>query len=71
MGLLQEYLQDPTTISKDLSKIQVSSLKDPYREIAFLFTRVIGRDFIATIPRLALNILHFTVHENAIFEWEK
>jgi hypothetical protein len=28
--LLQEYLQDPTTIPQDLSKIQVSSLKDPY-----------------------------------------
>jgi hypothetical protein len=24
-----------------------------------------------TIPRLALYILHFIVHENAIFDWEK
>jgi hypothetical protein len=31
MDLLQEYLQDPTAMSKDLSIIQVSSLKDPYQ----------------------------------------
>jgi hypothetical protein len=37
--LLQEYLQDPAKIPQDLSKIQVISLKDPYREITWLFTR--------------------------------
>jgi hypothetical protein len=59
--LLQEYLQDPTTIPQDLSRIQVSSLKDPYREIAWIFTRITGQDSTTTIPRLALYILHFTV----------
>jgi hypothetical protein len=29
--LLQEYLQDPASMSEDLSRIQVSSLKDPYK----------------------------------------
>jgi hypothetical protein len=69
--LLQEYLQDPATMPQDLSRIQVSSLKDPYREIAWIFTRITGQDSTTTIPRLALYILHFTVHENAIFDWEK
>jgi hypothetical protein len=69
--LLQEYIQDTTTISKDLSRIQVISLKYPYREIAWLFTRVTGQDSIITIPRLALYILYFTVDEDAIFYWEK
>jgi hypothetical protein len=31
--LLQEYLQDPTTMPQYLSKIQVSSLKYLYREL--------------------------------------
>ena len=56
--LLQEYLQDPTTMSEDLSRIQVSSLNDHYREIAWLFTRVTGQDSIATILQLALYILY-------------
>jgi hypothetical protein len=29
--LLKEYLQDIASMSKDLSRIQVSSLKDPYK----------------------------------------
>jgi hypothetical protein len=29
--LLQEYLQDPTTMSEDLSRIQVSYLNEPYQ----------------------------------------
>jgi hypothetical protein len=29
--LLQEYLHDPTSILEDISKIQVSSLKHPYK----------------------------------------
>jgi hypothetical protein len=69
--LLQEYLQDPTTISEDLFRIQVSSLKHPYRGINWLFTRVTGHDYMTTIPQLALYILYFTVPENDVFNWEK
>jgi hypothetical protein len=56
---------------KDLSRIQVSSLKDPYQEIAWLFTRVTGQDSTKTIPWLALYILYFVVHEDVIFDWKK
>jgi hypothetical protein len=49
----------------------VSSLKHPYREIAWIFTRIIGQDSTVTIPRLALYILHFIVHEDVFFDWEK
>jgi len=68
--LLQEYIQDPTMISEDLSRIQVSSLKDAYRETAWLFTRVTSHDS-TTIPRLALYILYFTIHEDVVFYWAK
>jgi len=54
-----------------LSRIQVSYLKHPYREIAWLYTRITSQDSTMTIPRLALYILHFTVHENFVFDGEK
>jgi hypothetical protein len=63
LELLQEYLEDPTMMPEDLSNIQVSLLKNPYREITWIFTRVVGQESTTTIPRLALYILHFTVHE--------
>jgi hypothetical protein len=56
---------------EDLSNIQVSSLKNPYKEIAWLFTRVTGQESTTTIPRLSLYILYFTVHEKEIFDWVK
>jgi len=33
LELLQEYLHDPMTMIEDISRIQVSSLKNPYKEI--------------------------------------
>jgi hypothetical protein len=38
LELLQEYFHDPTTMPEDISRIQVSYLKDPYKEIAWLFS---------------------------------
>jgi hypothetical protein len=70
LELLQEYLEDPTTMPQDISNIQVSSLKNPYREIAWIFSRVSGQYSTTTIPRLALYILHFIGHEQVIFDWE-
>jgi hypothetical protein len=35
------------------------------------FSRVTGQESTTTIPRLALYILYFTVHEQAIFDWAK
>jgi hypothetical protein len=56
---------------EDLSNIQVSLLKTPYQEIAWFFARVTGQDSTTTIHWLALYILHFTVHEQEIFDWAK
>jgi hypothetical protein len=50
LELIQEYLHDPATMPEDISRIQVISLKDPYKEIAWLFTRFVGQDSIETIP---------------------
>ena len=71
LELLQEYLEDSATILEDISKSQVSLLKNPYREIACIFTRVTGQESTSTIPRLSLYILYFTIHEQAFFDWVK
>jgi hypothetical protein len=44
LELLQEYLEDPSTMPEDISRIQVSSLKNPYREVAWIFTRITGQE---------------------------
>jgi len=41
--LLQEYLED-------LSNIQVCSLKNPYQEMTWIFSRITGQEYMATIP---------------------
>jgi hypothetical protein len=71
LKLLQEYLEDPLALPKDISKIQVSSLKNIYCKVAWIFTRIIGQDSMETVPRLSLYILYFTVHEQAVFYWGK
>jgi hypothetical protein len=68
LELLREHFEDTTTMLKDLSNIQVSSFKNPYKEIAWLFIRVTYQESTTTIPRY---ILYFTVHEKAIFDWAK
>jgi hypothetical protein len=58
LELFQEYVEDPAMMPENLSNIQVTSLKNLYREIAWIFARVTGQDSIETIPRLDLYILH-------------
>jgi hypothetical protein len=60
LDLIEEY--------QYISRIQVISLKDPYNEILWLFTRISRKDYTEAIPRLKLYILHFVGNENAIFD---
>jgi hypothetical protein len=46
-------------------------LKNTYREVTWIFTRITGQDSTETIPWLALYILYFTVHEQTNFDWGK
>jgi hypothetical protein len=71
LDLLPEYLENPASVPTDITRIQVESLKNPYREIAWLFTRVTGQENIASISQMILYILYFTVQEHAIFYWGK
>jgi len=55
--LLHEYIEGLIIILEDLSSIQVGSLKNLYREMAWLFARVTIQESTVTVPELALYIL--------------
>jgi hypothetical protein len=71
LDLLPEFLENPTVIPEDITRLQVSSFKNPFREIAWLFTRITGQETTTNISRMILYILYFTVKEHAIFDWGK
>jgi hypothetical protein len=71
LDLFLEFLENPTIVPEDITKIQVDSFKKPFRKIAWLFTRLTGQESITTISRMILYILYFTVKEKAIFDWGK
>ena len=49
--------------------MQVSSFRNPFCEIVWLFTRIMGQESTAIVSCMALYILYFTVNEQAIFYW--
>jgi hypothetical protein len=61
LDLLPEYLENPVTIPIDIMRLQVISFKNPFREIAWIFTRITGQETTTTISRMILYILYFTV----------
>jgi hypothetical protein len=71
LDLLPEFLENPMTVPKDITKLQVGSFKNPFKEIAWLFTRIIGKETTTSISSMILYILYFTVKEHAIFDWGK
>jgi hypothetical protein len=64
LDILAEFLEDPTTVPEDITKLQVSSFRNPFREIAWLFTRVTGHTSMTIISHIIIYILYFTVKDN-------
>jgi hypothetical protein len=71
LDLLPEYLENLASVLADIAIIHLDSFKNPYQEIAWLFTRLTGQENTASISRMILYILYFTVQEEAIFDWGK
>jgi hypothetical protein len=71
LDLLPFFLENPNLVPEDITSMQVSSFRNPLREIASLFTRITGQESTAIVSRMALCILYFTVNEQAIFYWGK
>jgi hypothetical protein len=69
--LLQEYLEDSAMMLENLSIIQVNLLNDPYREMEWFFSTVVGQESTTTIPHLSLYIPYLSIDEKLIFDWVK
>jgi hypothetical protein len=54
--LLSKFLENPTTMPKDMTKLQVSAFKNHFQKIAWLFTRIMGQKSRTNISRMILYI---------------
>jgi hypothetical protein len=71
LDLLLEFLENPVVIPGDMTRLQVSAFKNPFREIAWIFMRIAGQESTTSISWMILYILYFMVKEQAIFNWGK
>jgi hypothetical protein len=63
LDLLPKFLENPAAIPEDITRLQVILFKNPFQEIAWLFTRIMGQENTASISRMILYILYFTIKE--------
>jgi hypothetical protein len=61
-------LVDPIA-NTNACNIEVSSLKYPYKEFLWLFSRIIGLESTAFVSKNVVYILHFFVHEDILIDW--
>ena len=54
LDLVPEFLEDSTTVLEDITKLQVSTFRNSFREIAWLFTRITGQESTTTVSQMAL-----------------
>jgi hypothetical protein len=71
LDLLPHLLEEPILVLEDITSLQVSSFRNPFREIAWLFTRITQQESKTIVSQMALYILYFIVKEQAIFDWGK
>jgi hypothetical protein len=63
LDLLPKFLENLTAIPEDITRLQVSLFTNPFREITWLFTRIMCQENTASISRMILYILYFTVKQ--------
>ena len=63
LDLLPEFLEDPMAVPEDITSLQVCSFRNPFREIAWLFTRIMGQESTTTISHMVIYIFYFIVKE--------
>jgi hypothetical protein len=71
LDILADFLEDPKTVLEDITWLQVSSFRNPFREIAWLVRIITGQASTSSISHIIIYILYFTVKEKYIFNWGK
>jgi hypothetical protein len=54
LDLLPKFLEDLMTVPEDIIRLQVSSFRNPFREISWLFTRITGQESTSSISRMII-----------------
>jgi len=67
LDLFPKLLDNAVSVPEDITMFQVDSFKKPFREIAWLFTRVTGQESTTTISCMIVYILYFIVEEKIDF----
>jgi hypothetical protein len=68
LDILAEFLEDPTKVPRDITKLQVRSFRNPFQEITWLFTRITGQTSTTSISRITIYILYLKSKEQFIFD---
>jgi hypothetical protein len=71
LEILANFLEDPTTVPEDITRLEVGSFRNLFREIAWLVTRITRQASTSSISHIIIYILYFTVKEQYIFDWGK
>jgi len=66
LDILAEFLEDLTTVPEDITKLHVSCFRNPFPEIVWLFTRIMGETSTTIISYIIIYILYFTVKKQFI-----
>jgi hypothetical protein len=66
--LLRNYLEDPTC-NLGTSRIEVNLLKYPYKEFAWLFSRILGLETTMFVTINVIYAMHYALHEKSIIDW--
>jgi hypothetical protein len=69
LDLFPKFLEDLMIVPEDVTRLQVSSSRNLFWEIAWFFTRITGQESSTSISHMILNILYFTIKEQIIFYW--
>jgi hypothetical protein len=54
LDLFPKFLENPTVVPEDITRLQVDSFKNPFWEISWLYTKVTGQESIANISCMIL-----------------
>jgi hypothetical protein len=68
-NILEKFLTYMSGYSRNSYQLEVFSLKCPYKEFAWLFTKITKQESMNTIPKYVLYVIHHLVHEDSLFEW--
>jgi hypothetical protein len=69
LDLFPLFLENSNLVPEDITSMQVSSFRNPFCKIAWLFTRITGQESTTIVSCMALYILYFKVNEQTIFDW--